>query len=329
MNMRTILRSLLVVLAAAIVFVACKQGDTDGGGNDTTPGVQFVSDGATGARLTIELEDDLVVGGTAGFLVLATDPNGAPIPFLRITCDTEQGIAILEPSTGSEHTSTRGGMSGVLGGDAPGSYLIECRGPNGTQLLARKTLRITGDIPPGFTGFDGAAGGGLGGGLVDDGDDDDTDAEQVNFVDISFTDVGGITSQVAIIDLTQTGDCDGDITTDDPENFGEDAYGLSIQNNRDSAIEIDSVEFSIPGVVTSFNQATQIIIPANGSTSTLGGPYSFISSGVKRFSGTTTAITAGTFNVTFTVTGSNIDQTEPFTITRSAVMTANNYDNCQ
>lgn len=327
MDMRTILRGLIVITTAAVVFVACKQGDTDGGGNDTTPGVQYVSDGAAGARLTLELEDDLVVAGTANFLVLATDPDGAPIPFLKITCDTERGIAILEPSTGFEHTSTRGGMSGVLGGDAPGSYLIECRGPNGTNLLVRKTLRVAGDIPPGFTGFAGAAGGGLGGGLVDDGDDDDVDGEQVNFNDIQFTDVIPVTRQVAVIDLTQIGDCDGDVMTADAEPFGEDAYSLSISNNRDSSIEIDSVEFAIGGVVTSFNQSTQVIIPAGASTSALGGPYTFISGG-KRFSGTNTAVTAGTFNVTFTVTGSNLDQTEPFTITRSAVMTANNYDNC-
>lgn len=328
MDKKIFFRSLLVLAMAGVGIVACKQGDTDAGGADTTPGVQFVSDGSAGGRITIELEDDLVVGGTARFLVLVTDPNGSPIPFLDITCDSEQEIAIIEPSTGHEHTSHRGGMSGILGGNMPGSFLLECRGPAGTQLIARKTINITGEVTAGFTGFTGAAGGGLGGGVsdIDDGDDD-VDAEQITFNDITFTQVDGTTGQIAVIDLTQIGDCDGDITTVDPELFGEDVYNLSLTNTRTGSIQIESVTFSIPSVVTSFTQLTQIVIAANSTQSALSGPFTYVS-GTKNFAGTAVAVSASVANVTFTVTGSNLDGSEPFTITRSAVMTANNYDNC-
>lgn len=329
MDMRKFIRSLLVVAVAVAVFVACKQGDSDGGGNESTPGIQYVSDGGSGSRLTIEVDDEIAVGGTAHFLILATDPNGAPMQNLLITCDTEDGIAILEPvvrATGSttaaiEHTSARGGMSGVLAGERPGSFMIECRASFGTNLIVRKTLRITGE---GVATFAGSAGGGLGGGVVDDGDDD---AEQVNFLDISFTDVTGTTSQVAQIDLSQIGNCDGDALTVDPEIFGEDGYNLSIKNNRSAAIQIDSVEFSISGIVTSINQATQIVIPAGSSTAGLSGPFSFVN-GTKNYSGTNIPIDIGTENVVFTVTGSALDGSSPFTIRRSAVMTANHYNNC-
>ena len=333
MDKKILFRSLLVLAIAGVGIVACNQGDTDGSGANTTPGGQYVSDGSAGGKIEFTFTNDLVVAGTAEFLVLVTDPNGAPIPFLNITCDTERGLAILEPTTGTEHTSQRGGMSGVIGGNSTGSFLLECRGPNGTQLIAKKVIKVTGEAPTGFVGFTGAAGGGLGGGVVGTPTPGPTptsfpvDSQQVNFNDILFSSIAGSGNQVATIDLTQIGDCDGDVMTVDPEPFSEDGYGLNITNNRGVPIQIESATYSISGVVTSFTQFTQIIIAPNSTQSNLAGPFTFVNT-AKRFSGTNIAVPNGTFNVTFTITGSNIDGTLPFSVTRSAVMTANNYNNC-
>lgn len=172
-------RTTVGILAIGLVAGGCGgRGDTDGGpaNGDTGPGYQYVDDGGSGSTLVIEHDGEIRTGEQEDFRVIATDPNGQPLSFIRIFCETEQGISIIEPSRGGvayEHTNINGIMSGVIGGLHPGSYLMECRAPQGFNLIARKSLRIVGDIPDDFSGFDGAAGGNLGGGLLVEGPDDE------------------------------------------------------------------------------------------------------------------------------------------------------------
>jgi hypothetical protein len=324
------LRKLLVfILSASIALFAsaCDQGNTGGGTNNTTPGAILVADGGFGGTLSIEITGDLSVGGTVGFFVRAFDPNGAPYEFIRIFCESERGIAILEPSSGGvafESTDQSGTMSGVLGGVAPGSYILECRGPVGFQLVDRVSIIITGDTPAGFTGFPGAAGGNLGGGFIED--DSDFGDSEVFVSDVSITTLGGTVNQ---IDVVQNGDCDGNVMTADPEPFGIDGYSLSISNPTQSTIEIDSVSFSISELgVVSTTQLNQDTIAA-GATASLTGFFTAFDGGLsKLFAGTAVSVPAGTFNVTFTIRGSFLDESRTFAVTRSVTILADNFDNC-
>ena len=213
---------------------------------------------------------------------------------------------------------------------------------------ARMGFRVSGTAPSGFAGFVGAAGGGLGGGVVSGGDTiggttgdttgGDTaggtttggvsEAEEVTFNDALFRTVSGI-SQVGEIDIFRTGDCDGDPMTNDPEPFTNDFAVFNISNNRSSAIEIDTITYSVEGVVTStLTQLSQVIIPANSTEVSLEALFADLVFGGKEYVGTNLQILEVTTNVTFTITGTNIDGSEPFTLLRSGVIAADNYDLC-
>lgn len=166
-----------VALMSAAWFAACNnsQGDTDGGsavsnlGNGNAP----VSNGGFGAKLTIDVVGDdsnIEVGEIRGYRVVATDPRGLPLANQRVFCESERGIAILEPSSGGvafEHTSDDGHMSGKIGCITSGSFLFECRLDQGFNLVDRVHLICRGDTTAYFPG---AAGGHLGGGNLVEGE---------------------------------------------------------------------------------------------------------------------------------------------------------------
>jgi len=369
------MKSFKIILLALVVLglTYCNQGDTGGGLDNSFPGSPLISDASTGiSSLTIEVRDmNVPLGGSLDFVAQARDANGAPLPFIPITCDTEQGLALLEPTVnpansttaGVANTSSGGGMSGTIGGLAPGSFIMECRGPASTGLIARKGFRVGGTAPSGFIGFNGAAGGGLGGGVADGIDTggttggtttggtttggDDTggdtggtttggisDVEEVTFNDAVFRTVSG-TSQTGEVDTFQNPDCNSDdlmATTILPETFTNDFAVFNISNNRSSEIQIDTITYSVQGVVSStFTQFSQVIIPGNSTNTTLEALFTdvvFGGSGDKEYVGTSVFVSEVTTNVTFTITGANIDGSEPFTLFRSAVIAADNYDLC-
>lgn len=157
-----------VALLGVAVFAgvyACGSGDTDGGAasgyTDQVDGP--VSDGGFGSTLTITLDgggNEIAVGDRVGFLVDARDPQGLPLAYQRVFCATEHGLVLVEPTTSFEHTNANGRMSGVLGCEVGGSFLLECRLEEGFNLRARKTFRCEGD---GTADYPGAVGGSLGG----------------------------------------------------------------------------------------------------------------------------------------------------------------------
>ena len=61
----------------------------------------FVSDGGAGGTLTINVEtanNTIGVGETVGFSVHVVDAKGVGAPFVRVFCDSEHGVAIIEPA---------------------------------------------------------------------------------------------------------------------------------------------------------------------------------------------------------------------------------------
>ena len=304
----SILAATAGMLCAALLAVGC--GSTDGGSavdNDAGLGIQYVSDGGAGGSIAIDVKDSLAVGGTAAFSVSVKDPRGEPIAFTRVFCESEHGIAILEPSKGGvafEHTDMYGNMSGVLGGVSKGSYVLECRAPIEYNLIARVTVKITGDAPAGFTGFPGAAGGNLGGGRIVP-----PSTDELRITKITFTDLG---EESLFLDNQQNANCDGDSSTYDPEQFTVKTYKLSLYNGTQNTITIKGVSY-VSGTETS-NQSVEFEIAAGGTT-IYEGQYE-------------TAQSTALYNVQFTVTAETVNSSNEITVTGTQAVEWLNIDNC-
>lgn len=247
--MKTVRENKKLIFIGTALFVVSGILAACGGGSTSNSGPvseQFVSNGGAGSKLTIELDDggnEIPTAQQVHFKVTAIDPKGAPLSNIRIFCESEKGIAIIEPSSGGvafEHTGSSGVMSGYLGGLTPGSFLLECRGPQGFNLVARKSFKVVGDIPQGFVGWPGAAGGNLGGGVtvIDP-------SSALTITEITFSNTAGDNNRSADIDLSQNQNCDNDQTTNDPEPFTVDNFNLTFNNASTSIIFIQSIEIDL------------------------------------------------------------------------------------
>ena len=247
----------LSAVAVSLALWGCSgSGNTDGGhaAANAKFGDQYVSDGAAGATLSFEFTQSanipgaggpsLLVGGTSGFFVTVKDSRGRPLPYIRISCDTEQGLAIVEPSTGREHTNSEGRMSGRVGGVYPGSFLMECRGPQGFNLLGRAELVVGGDVPPGFVGWPGAAGGNLGGGVSYDQTPTPREGFGVASVTI-WSKYRGEENALSIVDILQVYDCvEGD--TKETTLFDENGNPVYKQNKPQTDDNGDPIVEKVP-----------------------------------------------------------------------------------
>jgi len=308
-------RSLFVVLVLCLSVYAFGCGGRGDTANNNDPnagsGTPFVSDGGSGSTLKIEFEgsgNELGVTQQREFKVIATDPQGNPLSYIRVFCESERGIAILEPSSGGvafESTSLNGIMSGVIGGLAPGSYLMECRGPQGFNLIARASLKITGEVPEGFAGFPGAAGGNLGGGFLFD----PPTSDELVVVEVLFSTISNPEpSRVADVDLNQ-GVCVGPPPF--PEPYGPDNFVMSVTNTFIERVTLLSVELEVPnGQGATFvteQQLAGLVIPGQGSLEN--NSLQFIGAltevgtgnGVKRWAGVGVDVPPGVHNVRFTL----------------------------
>ena len=259
----------LIAVAAVVTagaFAGCNnsQGDTDGGtatdnlGTGNIP----VSDGGFGAKLVLDIhDDDINVGDTVGFFVTVTDPRGQPLPFRRVFCESEHGIAILEPSKGGvafEHTGADGRMSGRVGGLNIGSYLMECRVEEGFNLVDRKTMRIRGPIPDGFTGFPGAAGGNLGGGRIEPDD---------------LTTKGVAVSPLSVSGVEFAGNCGGAA-----------GYTVTVSNPTGLAGTITEVAYSVNG-----NESVAAVgVPLTAGATSFSGSFDSAAEGTAKVTVTAT-----------------------------------------
>lgn len=346
MNQKALKNSTLValVLGGAGLFVGC--GGSTGGGSDN--GGSVFGGGASSGSISIDLVDSqLDVASTTGFTVSLRGANGSTASSgTRITCDSEQGVAIIEPSSGSESTDSNGQISGRIGCDAPGSFRFVCRLPNAGSRSASITVRCGGSIPNGFGGF-GGAGGGLGGGVEPGGTD--FDSTTLRITSVVFTDAGS-DAPTATVDTVQNPNCNSDVpatptpaptpvastpVTVIPEPFTDAFLRFTVQNNSGQTVNISSFRYTVPDVSGSNFTSNIIAVSGNngltiapGDSADLSGFFALAGSGVKTFVGSSTAIgNLGFRNVTLTVSGVT-DAGEEFDLSAITGVSLQNHDNC-
>lgn len=287
MLVRNLIRVLLVlsfISAGAILGITSMtgcSGNTDGGNdaNQDYTGSEFVAtDSNTGTiRLRVN-EDTFPVSQTTNFAVEIRDVAGAPVPNIRVSCDTEKGVAIIEPNTGTEMTDMYGNMSGVIGCEAPGSFQMACRMPIGANKREFIGIKCTGDIPAGFTGFPNAGGGGLYGGVAvpDDGEPGGVGTDGLVISGLTLDTVTD--SDTSSLDTRQDMcDCevdeDGGAPTIECESFGDSRLVISMENNTNQDFKLLSYTYTVPnadGANTTFTSKRISlggrIIDANGGT---------------------------------------------------------------
>jgi hypothetical protein len=266
-------KRLSVVVATSIVGIAiggCGGGNTDGG-SQSFDGQIFVSDEDTVGRVEIALgESSLPVGATADFQAFARTSSGAPIGNMRLVCDSEAGVRILEPVSSDipprafQLTNNAGAISGVIGCDAPGSFAFGCRMPTGANRRQFVTVKCSGDRPAGFSGFPGSAGGGLGGGAVTPPDEA---SGIIRVTNVRFTPIGASATPAnsEAIDVVR----DNCVTCSDlsqtPEPFSDDYVTLTIRSTSPSRVALTGVQYAVAGIGKSeVLPVTAEIAPATG-----------------------------------------------------------------
>lgn len=333
----------IALIGAGILGCMGGSGSTDGG-SAKDPNFRddvFVGDASSAGTIKVSLNSsEIEVGSTTGFKVYVKDGKGEPVPNINIVCDSEQGVAILEPTAGYELTNENGEMSGRIGCRSPGSYQMVCRLNIGANKRQFVSVYCTGQIPSGFTGFPGAAGGGLGGGSQST-TDGDIQIVAAGFVDDG--DLGGDVPVDASIDITQsTQNCDGDATTTDPEPFYDTYAAISVTNNLSERVEFSSLKFvilnlnntgeqfeSVPIALTKQSNAS---VEAKGETTTIYAPIFKAASGCK-FPSTPQAACGGAFTanafatVEFTLLGQSASG-EVVTLTASTTAAFADYNRC-
>lgn len=344
-GMHKIGRLLAGCLLIAAAVVSCS-GDTDGGsaGDESYLGTSFVgSDGKTGTIELEVLETSLNVSESSGFRVYVKDSAGRPVPQIRIYCDTEVGLALIEPNTGSELTDNNGQMSGKVGCEVPGSLQMACRLPIGVNWRKFETIHCGGAVPAGFSGFGNTAGGGLGGpggGVAtdDNGGVGGTDSENgVRITSIATIDNGEDTGMAVDVEQDECGeDCGGSGScTDEP--FYDTLAQLTVENNTNQSVQFTSMRYRVPnatGVPSATFTSDAIAIGDGvvepGESKAITVLFLNVSSGGKTFVGSSNLIGSSITdfrNVTFYLTGAN-DLGEDIEISGSAAISFDNYCSC-
>ena len=310
----------MLLFAAPVFFIGCG-GNTSGDGTSGN-GTAYNDDNAGQISLEI-VEDHINVADTTGFRVRVFDENGGGVPDIEIACDTEQGLALLEPTTGYELTDSDGQMSGRVGCETPGSYQIGCRLPVGGNKRSLKTIICQGPVPAGFTGFAGAGGGtlGIGGSPGSGGAIPPAGSGSTSLNDIVISENGADTLSIDVVQGScgfkdQNGDGD---TTDpgdvDPELFTDTLAKFNVKNDTSEAINLSSFSYEVSGASGSgtFFSSSELSfslgsdVPANGSA-TLTGLFLKAGNGTKKFTGSAASISPslGFRNVTFTIYGTTV-----------------------
>lgn len=334
MKFKNVPLALLLALA-----VGCNSGNTDAGDEDFSSNTYSGNPG----EIMLELIDDsIAVGDSAGFRVTVTDSTGMAVPFIRISCDTEQGLSLIEPTTGIESTDAMGQMSGVVGCERPGSYLIGCRLPLGGNKRQFATIICGGDVPPGFTGFPGASGGGLGGGAVapEDGGRGESDELAVRVTQLVSVD-GATNEPNDTVDLFRTANCSAADPDAEPvaEPFSVEYMRISVRNEGFTGVRFDRYSVNIGnsggtastgilsltsevdsrvGEEATFDVLYLDIVPVTGVTGV---------DAAKVLPDRSTVVEAGFRNVTVTLYGTD-ELGESVQISSSRTVSFNNYNNC-
>lgn len=337
------LAGIMVLGAVASIgaMIGCN-GNTGTGNDDPGQGV-YVSDGGAGATLTITLPQakdgkEIAVTETTGFLVDLKDAKGVGIPDTRIFCESEKGIAIIEPSSGGvafESTNADGRMSGVIGGLLPGSFMMECRAPEGFNLVARVHVKITGEVPADFQGWPGAAGGNLGGGVIID-QTPSPENNGLRATSIQFVENGGLNSGVIDNHQEICTPASGSTSSVREKIYDPDWY-LTLKNDNNQLIFVRSVQVTLGGVVMPTVERVAEVSPDGGSVSFQGtfldqGAYIPNALGTSYeclfyYHGTSRCVQDGTYPAIFTITAETENGTT-FSIEATTSVTFEEISNC-
>lgn len=294
----------------AVMVTGCDSKKTDGGGSPDSSSQFIATDDATGSISLNVRSTDVPVAGTTRFSVTVRDRNGAPVPQIRIACDTELGLALIEPTTGFELTDSFGSMSGEVGCEAPGSFQIGCRLPVGANKRKFETIHCEGTAPTGFSGFTDAGGRGLGGGVDTSNDEDDSNFG-IRLTSVSFTEVG---EEGPFIDLIQ------DICPDSglAEPFSDAVVSFTVENNSTNIVRITRYRYVVEQFDGASNFQSEFIdligeqgpqVEGEGGVNTFTALFMDASGGGKRYFGTQStvdsfgALAFGFKNVRFTLQG--------------------------
>lgn len=360
---KSALRSVLFIIISTLVSVlvltmascgSSNTGDTDGGVAEDRVYDTFaeINESDSRGRLEIELiNSDPQLGDVTGFFVRAFGENNMPLDFVRISCDTEEGINLIEPFDKAALTDATGTMSGKFCGNSPGSFQIQCRAPVGFGLAASDTIIVRGETGDGFEGCPGATGGLPGGGF--------TDLGSIFITRLQFTDAGGTTFN-GPIDLSRNPDCNGDgvgtqISVDpetgepifDDANPGDDVepfeflrYEVEIQNNLVGAFTIDTITFNFIGpggqfssnpigVVQTVPGVSSTLNNSNGTESGESRVIQGIMENLGNFIGTNVAIGPGLYAVNVIIDGTRSATGERTRLSVDTTLTFDFVNNCQ
>jgi hypothetical protein len=337
----------VVAMAATFSLTVGCGGSTTSGDVVDTSGSQFVSDETTTGKLILDLkEDTLPVAGTSGFFARVVDEAGVGVAGVQVACDSEKGVAILDPSLGRAMTGSDGDMSGVFGCESPGSFEIGCRVANGGNKRQFSTVKCSGDVPIGFSGFPGAGGGGLGlgGGVVDPEDGGRGQGDGlIRISEIEVTNVFGKKDTVPEVD-TVSSVCDNKTPADPKddfiEGFGDDEVTITISNESDRLVRFTGYEYVVKGGgadggniqsprIRDFAQAgarakEAVTLSAQIFDANAGGYKSYANSGQ---GGTVIPPNLGRRNITLTVFGVD-DRGDEVQASASISVSFDNFDNC-
>lgn len=341
------------------VALACCSGGTDGDTAGDSAVNDFVGGAGTSGDIKLSVNDtDFSVSETVGFGVKVTDAQGNGVQGIKVSCDSETGVSILEPTTGSEITDAGGNISGVIGCKAPGSYQFACRLPVGANMRRFVDIKCRGPIPDGFTGWDNAAGGGLGGGSDTSGSGGvgGTDTDGVRISQMVFIDDGSVGSEPSTvsfsIDVIQ-GICtstEGDTPptptpTPTPvitlEPFFDTVGIMKVNNNTNQTVFCNTASFKVADAGVAANSGTDFV---SGTLSVLGeadavegggGSGTFrvlvfdVVDGAKRFFGSTTDLpdNYGFKSVTMTLNCVN-DLGSDIELTATQTLSFDNFNRC-
>ncbi len=240
------------VLLGIFILAGCN-GSTTTGGSQNFAGSEFVSTPETTGALNLSLASTTVpVGGSTSYIATVVNADQEPVSGIRVVCDTEESLALLEPTSGSSLTNSDGSVSGSIGCTGPGSFMVGCRLARGANKRQFVQVKCDGDIPAGFTDFPGAGGGGLGGGLVDPEDGGpglgDLAPNRLRIVDVSVLPVAGTADNVPEVDTTinlcDNGTLD-DATDDFIEPFGGDEIQISVINETPFFIRFTGYQYAV------------------------------------------------------------------------------------
>lgn len=328
----------VTLLAAAAMLFGCDSSKTSDA-SDPDIGSAFVASEENVGSISLSVGSKSVgVGATTTYAVRVRNADGAPVQSIRVACDTEQGLAIIEPTSGFEMTDSFGNMSGVVGCEAPGSFQIGCRLPIGANKRKFESIVCTGDVPTGFAGFPDAAGGGLGGGVAVIEDDDDF---AVRITSILFTDAN---KQTTSIDSTMDLDCDNDTDTPaDIEFFTDTTVAFQVENNSSNIVRITEYKYLVadfglggsyetPWISLIGEQGSQTI-DSDGDSATFTALFLDAHEGSKRYFGRDDKVSdygesgEGFKNITFTLRGEN-SAGETITLKAKTAISIDDFNNC-